>query len=136
MTEVALDTSLAVPLLLASHTFHSGATAWWNRREVSLAGHARYETYAVLTRLPGDARLLPADAARLIEVRFPTRLDISADIAGGLIERLGREGISGGAVYDAMVALAALDHGVVLATCDRRARNTYELVGAQVEFVR
>ncbi len=136
MTDLVLDTSLAVPLLLASHTFHSGATTWWDRREVSLAGHARYQTYAVLTRLPGDARLSPADAARLIETRFPTRVDISAATADGMIERFGRQGISGGAVYDAMVALAALDHEVVLATCDLRARNTYELVGAQVEFVR
>jgi hypothetical protein len=31
-------------------------------------------TYSVLTRLPGDARLGPADAARLLNARFPSRL--------------------------------------------------------------
>ena len=31
-------------------------------------------TYSVLTRLPGDARLAPADAARLLNARFPSPL--------------------------------------------------------------
>lgn len=35
-------------------------------------------------------------------------------------------------VYDALVALAALEHGAVLATRDARARTTYERLGAQV----
>lgn len=39
-------------------------TRWWNPREVVLCGHASVEIYAVLTRLPGDSRLAPTDAAR------------------------------------------------------------------------
>ena len=45
---------------------------------------------------------------------------------------LGQLGISGGAVYDALVGLAAAEHGSVLATRDARARSTYEAVGARV----
>jgi predicted nucleic acid-binding protein len=41
-------------------------------------------------------------------------------------------GISGGAVYDALVALAAAEHGAELATRDARARTTYETVGVRV----
>ena len=35
-------------------------------------------------------------------------------------------------MYDALVALAAVDHGARLATRDGRARPTYERVGAEV----
>jgi len=45
---------------------------------------------------------------------------------------LSRLGIAGGAVYDALVALAAVEHEADLATRDARARATYEAVGASV----
>jgi predicted nucleic acid-binding protein len=67
---VAVDTSVAVPLLVRSHIDHAAVARWWNGQEVALSGHALAETYSVLTRLPGDARLAPADAARLLEARF------------------------------------------------------------------
>jgi hypothetical protein len=35
-------------------------------------------TCSVLTRLPGDARLAPADAARLLNARFPSPLVLSS----------------------------------------------------------
>jgi predicted nucleic acid-binding protein len=41
-------------------------------------------------------------------------------------------GIAGGAVYDALVALAAKEHDMVLATRDARARGTYDAVGVKV----
>ena len=37
--------------------------------------------------------------------------------------------------YDALVAMAALEHGAQLATRDGRARDTYERIGAQVVVV-
>lgn len=41
-------------------------------------------------------------------------------------------GIAGGAVNDALVALAAVEHDATLATRDRRAKETNETVGADV----
>lgn len=52
---VGVDTSVAVPLLVASHLDHLYVGAWPKDRVLSLSGHALMETYAVLTRLPGDA---------------------------------------------------------------------------------
>lgn len=52
-----------------------------------------------------------------------------------LPDTLSRLGIAGGAVYDALVALAAKEHGVSLATRDSRARGTYDAVGVQVVVV-
>jgi hypothetical protein len=105
---------------------------WWDGREIALSGHALAETYSVLTRLPGDLRLAPADAARLLGERFLKPLLLGPKVAGCVPDVLGRLEIAGGAVYDALVGLAAVEHGVDLATRDIRARATYEAVGAHV----
>ena len=132
---IALDTSVAVPLLVRSHHDHTTVVRWWNGQEVTLSGHALAETYSVLTRLPGDARLAPADAARLLEARFSSPLVLSSSQARKLPDTLSRLGIAGGAVYDALVALAAKEHGAALATRDARARGTYDAVGVMVIVV-
>lgn len=132
---VAVDTSVAVPLLVRSHHDHSDVVRWWNGQEIALSGHALAETYSVLTRLPGDARLSPADAARLLNARFASPLVLGTSPARKLPDTLSRLGIAGGAVYDALVALAAKQHGVALATRDARARGTYDAVGVEVIVV-
>ena len=92
-------------------------------------------TYSVLTRLPGDARLAPADAAQLLNARFPSPLVLSSSRTRKLPDTLSRLGIAGGAVYDALVALAAKEHGPALATRDARPRSTYDGVGVAVIVV-
>jgi toxin FitB len=129
---VAVDTSVAVPLLVRSHHDHAAVVRWWRGQEITLSGHALVETYSVLTRLPGDARLAPVDAARLLTARFPSPLVLSSSRTRKLPGTLSRLGIAGGAVYDALVALAAKEHGAALATRDARARGTYEAVGVKV----
>lgn len=126
-----LDTSVAIPLLVQRHAAHAAVTRWWAGRPVALCGHAVAETYSVLTRLPGDLRLDPADAARLIGRRFGPPLLPDAETARTLPDVLARLGIAGGAVYDALVGLAAAAHDADLATRDTRARSTYEAVGAR-----
>lgn len=132
---IALDTSVAVPLLVRSHRAHHRVAQWWAGRDVALCGPALAETYAVLTRLPGDARLAPTDAALLLTERFASPLVLSPTTPTGLPQLLADLGIAGGATYDAMIALTAAEHGCALATRDVRARSTYDLVGAQVEVV-
>ncbi|HEY1002290.1 MAG TPA: type II toxin-antitoxin system VapC family toxin [Streptosporangiaceae bacterium] len=132
---VAVDTSVAVPLLVRSHHDHADVVRWWNGQEIALSGHALAETYSVLTRLPGDARLSPADAARLLNARFASPLVLSSSPARKLPDTLSRLGVAGGAVYDAIVALAAKQHGVALATRDARARGTYDAVGVEIIVV-
>lgn len=132
---IAVDTSVAVPLLVRTHSAHDAVVRWWGGRELALSGHAVAETYSVLTRLPGDLRHTPADAAHLLDARFGRRLSLGAEPSARLPEVLGALGIAGGAVYDAMVGLAAVAHGATLATRDARAKATYEAVGAQVTVV-
>ena len=131
----AVDTSVAVPLLVQTHQAHPVVSRWWGGRPLALSGHALAETYSVLTRLPGDLRLAPADAAQLLGQRFSAPFLLGNVTAAHLPEALSRLAISGGAAYDALVALAAAEHGADLATRDARARTTYDRVGVRVVVV-
>lgn len=132
MSARALDTSVALPLLVQTHTAHEEVVRWWAGQPVALAGHAVAETFSVLTRLPGDLRLSPEGAAGLLDARFAAPFLLGSATMRRLPAVLGELGVAGGAVYDALVALAAVEHDVPLVTRDARARSTYELVGATV----
>ncbi|WP_425309674.1 type II toxin-antitoxin system VapC family toxin [Ammonicoccus fulvus] len=132
---VLVDTSVAIPLLVASHDAHEIVLSWATGRELGLAGHALVETYSVLTRLPGDARVLPGDAVELIDENFGERVSLSPQVAEQAHRFLATTGIAGGATYDGLVALAAREAGAMLATRDARARSTYEAVGVRVLLV-
>lgn len=129
---LAVDTSVAVPLLSQKHREHAVVRAWAGGRRLALSGHAGAETYSVLTRLPGSLRLVPGDAARLMDHWFDTVLPLDHETVARLPHLLSGLSISGGAVHDAMVALAAKEHGSALATRDARAANTYRSVGVEV----
>ncbi|MBX3104204.1 MAG: type II toxin-antitoxin system VapC family toxin [Cryobacterium sp.] len=132
---IALDSSVAIPLLVERHEAHSKVTAWARGKQLTLCGHALVETYAVLTRLPGDARVEPEDAVALIDDNFEAKFTLSPELANRAHNELAKSGVAGGATYDGLIALTALEHNVVLATRDARARSTYEAVGAVVEIV-
>ncbi len=133
MTELVLDTSVAVPLLVTSHVAHRSVSAALGDRAAALAGHALHETYAVLTRLPGDARVAPADAVRLLRERFEPAALLDSRSVRSAPAVLAAAGVAGGATYDGLVALAARSAGLPLATRDRRAQSTYRLLDVAVE---
>ncbi len=135
MTELVLDTSVAVPLLVTSHVAHRSVNAALGDRAAALAGHALHETYAVLTRLPGDARVAPADAVRLLRERFDTAANLDAKTVRSAPAIFAAAGVAGGATYDGLVALAARSAGLPLATRDRRAQSTYRLLDVSVELL-
>ncbi|OIN81656.1 type II toxin-antitoxin system VapC family toxin [Mycobacterium malmoense] len=132
---LSVDTSVAVPLLVASHERHQAVAEWARGRSLSLSSHALAETYSVLTRLPGDARVAPADAVTLIDENFDEVLVLSAIAARGAHRELAANGVAGGATYDGLVALAGREHGAVLVSRDARARSTYETLGVAVEVL-
>lgn len=104
-------------------------------RRPSLAGHAAFETYSVLTRLPGQLALDGPTAAGLLAQVFPMIVALDAADAPSLLARFGSIGIVGGAVYDGLVGEAARAHGCVLLTRDLRARRTYDLLGVEYELI-
>ncbi len=135
MNRTAVDTSVAVPLLVSSHTAHAAVIVWAKGRSLALSGHALAETYSVLTRLPGDARVDPHDAVTLIDEAFGDAVVLDEAASRAVHRELAARGIAGGAVYDGLVAAAAQGQGLTLATRDARARGTYEAFGARVELV-
>ncbi|HVV35290.1 MAG TPA: PIN domain-containing protein [Acidimicrobiales bacterium] len=131
----AADTSVAVPFVHAAHGAHPQARTAVTRARPALAGHAAFETFSVLTRLPLPDRLSPAEARRAIDENFgePSWLTVHGTARVWALLREGR--LAGGAVYDALVAQAAFDHERTLLTLDRRAARTYEVVGVEFELL-
>src|SRR5207237_9237990 len=104
-------------------------------RAAGLPGPAASETFSIIPRLPPPARRSPGAVARLIAHNFPTTRFLSDHAAGELLARLGTLGIAGGAVYDALVGAAAVEHGLTLITRDRRAADTYRRLDVKFVFV-
>lgn len=130
-----LDTSAAIPLVVDSHDAHSTIFSATQGRRLGLPGHAWFEAYSVLTRLPADLRRSPADVLAVLTRSFPGSVFLGEDEAAALGPELARLAISGGAVYDALVAAAARHHGLTLMSRDARARPTYEALGVTVMWV-
>ena len=130
-----VDTSVAIALVLADHEAHASTMAAVAEQRLGLSGHAWYETYSVLTRLPPGARRSPSDVLRLLDHDFPGTRFLDRRATAGLRQELARLGIAGGAVYDALVGAAARHHGLMLLSRDRRAMGVYEALGVQVTLV-
>ena len=133
--ELLVDTSVAVALAVADHEHHETTTRAVRRRTLGLAGHAAFETFSVLTRLPPPARRGPAVVARLLSASFPATRFLNARASSQLLGELGEAGIAGGAIYDALVGAVARDVGLPLATRDRRALDTYRALDVEVEVI-
>jgi predicted nucleic acid-binding protein len=130
-----LDTSAAIALVTADHPAHAAAVDAVKGRRLGLAGHAWFETYSVLTRLPPPRRRSPTDAARILAHNFPESAFLDTSAAVLLGPELARLGVSGGAVYDAIVGAAARAVRLRLLSADVRAKPVYESLGVDVEIV-
>jgi predicted nucleic acid-binding protein len=133
--QLLLDTSAAVALSVAGHEGNAASIAAVRGRRIGLAGHAAFETFSVLTRLPGPARRTPATVGRLIAANFPHTRFLSAEAAESTLRALAATGVTGGSVYDALVGSAAVEQGVPLLTRDARALRTYRAMEVDVVFV-
>ncbi len=132
---VLLDTSAAVAFLVTDHASHEATFEALADRRLGLAGHAAFETFSVLTRLPPPARRTPAVVSQLLDANFPHSRFLSGEQAATLLASLASSGIAGGSVYDALVGAAAREHGQTLVTRDRRALETYRELGVTVELI-
>jgi predicted nucleic acid-binding protein len=72
--------------------------------------HSIAESFAVLTRLPHKPMIGPQDARRLLETNLAAfeKIPLTEHDYFGVIERLESLQFSGGAIYDALIAQAAL----------------------------
>ena len=132
----AVDTSIVVAAFASWHESHAVALRALTSRPL-LPVACALEAYAVLTRLPAPHRV----DARLVRDQLASTfggpgIGLSAEEDGAaLVSTLADRGISGGATYDAVIALVCLRIGATLLTLDARARTTYERVGAEIEYI-
>lgn len=133
---VLLDTSVAIAVIVEDHELHASALEVVQGRRLGLSGHAWFETYSVLTRLPGANRRSPADALRLLAHNFAASAFLGEDESGALGPEIARLGVSGGAVYDALVGAAARTHRRRLLSADGRAQAVYDTLGVELEVIR
>lgn len=131
----AVDTSVVVAAFASWHQGHESARRCLGLRP-RLPAHCAVESYSVLTRLPAPHRLDAALAGDLLARLFPDPpLVLDAQSHRDLIGRLIMLGITGGACYDALVAVTVASFGATLLTRDRRATLTYERLGVAYELV-
>lgn len=131
----ACDAGVAVASLDASHEAHTVCRRALVDVRPALAGHAAFEAYSVLTRLPIPLRLSARQATEILAAAFPEVCWLTPEQANSLRDELGALGIVGGSVYDALVARAAAVHHRVLLTRDRRAERTYRALDVKCRFL-
>lgn len=125
----ALDTSVVVAAFAPWHEAHTAA-----RRAVKpdtvVPAHVITETYAVLTRMPEPFRMSPTTVADYLSRQWAGRI-IAPDetLYESLIPTAATASLTGGATYDALVALTAHRAGHELLSLDRRAERTYRSLG-------
>lgn len=91
-----------------------------------LIAHTIAETYAVLTARGGPYPALPGDAtAYLAQFLDRSPLGITPEAYPAALTELAAAGITGGAIYDGLIALAARAADAELVTLDTRATSTY-----------
>ena len=131
----ACDTSVAVAALDPTHEAHPACRRALLDCRPTLAGHATFETYSVLTRLPLPLRLSAGQASSVLAQAFPEGCWLNATGTRDLRGRLADLGIVGGSVYDALVGRAAASNRRTLLTRDRRAERTYRSLDVEYRFV-
>jgi len=131
----AVDTSVVVAAFASWHEFHDRARKALDGG-VRLIDHCALETYSVLTRLPPPHRCTGGMVRDFLRLRFnEPYLRLEHRAYKEFVLELPDRAITGGAAYDALVAVTAVGHSAELITCDRRAASTYENYGVRVVFL-
>lgn len=111
-----LDTNCVIAAVCSWHEHHARAAGEISRRvgrgdTPVVAAPVLVEAYAVLTRLPAPHRLAPSDAFTLLEANFlegSTLVALDGPSYRSLLYRSKEKGISGGRIYDAVIAACAV----------------------------
>ena len=102
-----------------------------------LLAHVGIETYSVLTRLPPPHRVAPDVAREFLRssFAFPV-ITLPARGYDELLRVAAQMGLTGGAIYDALVGATARSSDATLLTLDARAASAYQIVDARYRLLR
>ncbi len=98
---------------VAEKEVQAPATAW----------HCCLEFFSVATRLPAEFRIVPADAAQLLQEEVFPRMavhDLPATDRVPMLRAVARDGVAGGRIYDAHIAEVARAAGADVVVTDNR----------------
>ena len=128
---ILVDTSVAVAAMLSDHESQAAVVDALTGLRPGLCGHAWFETFSVLTRLPAPQRRPAREISEALHHNFPETRWLSQKATSDLAAGCAKLGIAGGAVYDALVAAVAVAEDLPLLTRDLRALGTYQAIGAR-----
>ncbi|HZO85251.1 MAG TPA: PIN domain-containing protein [Verrucomicrobiae bacterium] len=105
-----LDTNVVIAACVEEHEHHTRAlpllqSVHTGVNDGCVSGHGILEVYAILTRLPRAPRILPGQAAALVEeniLKHFATITLTAKEYGELTSKLGRNGVLGGQAYDVL----------------------------------
>jgi len=111
------DTSALVAVLIQIHPAHDRVMSWLRQAKIGtrlIAAHSLAELYSILTTYPIRPRISPAAAQQMIDQSILSTFEI-VQLSGvdytTVIAYLARQGITGGATYDALILSAAVKAG-------------------------
>lgn len=138
-TLIAADATVLIAAVIGWHERHKAAMAAveaaLSRKALVIPSHALIESYATLTRLPAQHRLVHADAFHLLRSSFGT-----ARVAGArtrdswsLLRRWSVTPVGGSEVWDVLVIEAARDAGAkTLLSFRRRELEALAIPGIEI----
>jgi toxin FitB len=136
---IAPDTSVLVAGFVSSHRFHGDVLAPLAeaRDAGGLIAHTIAETFSVLTAAGGVYRAEAAAVLAYLDQFLAGEEPIPTPPAAyrQALDLLSVANRAGGAVYDALIGLAASNAGATLLSLDARAQPVYELCGADVRLL-
>jgi len=131
-----LDTSVLVAVFYGDHVHHRASLALFlkhPRKQAGCGAHSLAEVYSTLTRMPPPHRL-GGEQAMLFLGELRDRLSLVA-LDGGdyfqAINEFAALGVTGGAIYDGLLARCALKAGAE-SICTWNVRH-YRLFGPEVQ---
>lgn len=108
--KIGIDSSVIVAAVHANHPHHALATNWLVQslkdHHLVVCHHSILESYAVLTRLPGELRVTPSEARDLLTATVQANMSVAgfqADSIWTMIESLAMSSVVGGHSYDAFI---------------------------------
>ena len=129
------DSSILIAALASYHDAHERTVNILDG-DSRLIVHVAFEASSVLSRMPEGQRMEAAIVVDALERDFPEPwLALDHDEQRACLRRAVDAGVSGGALYDALIAGTAAKHGAALISADRRAQSTYEAMGVATKFV-
>jgi predicted nucleic acid-binding protein len=133
---IAADSSVLVAALAQWHPAHQLSRAALKRDGRVLIAHAAVEATSVLSRMPEPLRVTPRVVLDGLERDYTsTWLTLSGHDHQAFLNRAVDAGLRGGALYDALIAATAREHGATLLSADGRAREAYEAIGVKVSYI-